>query len=49
MSSTFPESELGVQRKNRRLGTALTLLALALMTASYVLMKVLHFVPLPPK
>ncbi|HLG94487.1 MAG TPA: hypothetical protein VI546_06595 [candidate division Zixibacteria bacterium] len=43
------EREIKVQRKNRRLGVVLTVLALAVMTTSYLLMKVFHFVPLPPK
>jgi hypothetical protein len=41
--------ELIIGRKNRRLGTALGIFALALMSASYVLMKVFHFIPTPPK
>lgn len=43
------EQELKIQRKNRRLGTVLIFLALALMTASFLLMKIYHFVPAPPK
>jgi hypothetical protein len=43
------ERELRIQRKNRRLGTVLILLALVLTTASFVLMKIYHFVPAPPK
>lgn len=43
------EQELKIRRKNRRLGTVLILLAMALMTASFVLMKIYHFVPAPPK
>ncbi len=43
------EREIKTERKNRRLGTVLMLLALALMTVSFVLMKVYHFVPAPPK
>lgn len=43
------ERELKIGRKNRRLGTVLILLALALMTASFVLMKIYHFVPAPSK
>ncbi len=41
--------EVKIERKNRRLGTVLVLLALALMTASFVLMKMYHFTPTPPK
>jgi hypothetical protein len=43
------EQELKIRTKNRRLGTVLILLAMALMTASFVLMKIYHFVPAPPK
>jgi hypothetical protein len=43
------ERELKIERKNRRLVAVLMILAAVLMTASYVLMKVFHFVPLPPK
>lgn len=49
MRDVFPVSEQKVQRKNRRLGVVLTVVALVLMTTSYVLMKVFHFVPTPPK
>ena len=49
MRTGILESEQKVLRKNRRLGVVLTGWALILMTASYVLMKVFHFVPLPPK
>ena len=41
--------ELAIERKNRRLGTILGILATALMTVSFVLMKIFHFVPTPPK
>ncbi len=43
------EREFKIERKNRRLGTILVVLAAALMTASFVLMKIFHFVPTPPK
>ncbi len=43
------DRELKIARKNRRLGVVLILLALVLMTASFVLMKIYHFVPAPPK
>lgn len=43
------ERELKVERKNRLLGTVLVIFAAALMTVSFVLMKVFHFVPTPPK
>jgi|GEM_PF-4678628 len=43
------EQDLKIERKNRRLGVVLILLALALMAASFVLMKIYHFVPTPPK
>jgi len=46
---TFEKKEFGIQRKNRKLGIILTALALILMTASFVLMKIYHFVPTPPK
>ena len=48
-SVVLEERELKIERKNRRLGRVLFLLAAALMTASFVLMKVFHFVPTPPK
>ena len=43
------EREYKIERKNRRLGTILGILATALMTVSFVLMKIFHFVPTPPK
>ncbi|MCI0405206.1 MAG: hypothetical protein L0Z48_11375 [candidate division Zixibacteria bacterium] len=43
------ERERKIERKNRRLGTILIILAAALMTASFVLMKIYQFVPAPPK
>ncbi len=41
--------EFKIARKNRRLLIILTGFAFILMTASFVLMKVYHFVPTPPK
>ena len=41
--------EFKIARKNRRLGIFLTGVAIVLMTVSFVLMKVYHFVPTPPK
>jgi hypothetical protein len=43
------ERELKIARKNRRLGVVLIIMAVVLMTASFVLMKLYHFVPTPPK
>ena len=47
--AAIEERELKIERKNRRLGTVLVIFATALMTASFVLMKILHFIPAPPK
>ncbi|MGE5693175.1 MAG: hypothetical protein ACM3YF_05295 [Candidatus Zixiibacteriota bacterium] len=43
------EQDLKIERKNRRLGLVLILVAAALMAASFLLMKIYHFVPAPPK
>ena len=43
------ERELKIERKNRRLGAVLVIFAAALMTVSFILMKILHFIPAPPK
>lgn len=48
-SAAIEEREVKMERKNRRLGTILILFALALMTASFVLMKMYHFTPPAPK
>ena len=43
------EQDHKIERKNRRLGLVLILVAAALMGASFLLMKIYHFVPAPPK
>lgn len=43
------EQDLKIERKNRRLGIVLIIIAVVLMTVSFVLMKIYHFVPTPPK
>ena len=43
------EQNLKIERKNRRLGIVLIIIAVVLMTVSFVLMKIYHFVPTPPK
>ena len=43
------DRELLVERKNRWLGAILLAFALVLMTVSFALMKIFHFVPTPPK
>ena len=43
------EQDLKIERKNRRLGIVLISIAVVLMTVSFVLMKIYHFVPTPPK
>ena len=43
------EQDLKIERKNRRLGAVLIIIAVVLMTVSFVLMKIYHFVPTPPK
>ncbi|MCI0330435.1 MAG: hypothetical protein L0196_05720 [candidate division Zixibacteria bacterium] len=48
-TAAMEERELKIERKNRRLGVVLMLFALALMTVSFVLMKIFHFIPTPPK
>lgn len=49
MNTGSESREISIERKNRRLGTILTVFALGLMAASYVLMKIFHYVPTPPK
>ena len=50
MSYTQAENrEVKTEKKNRRLGAVLILFALVLMTVSFVLMKMYHFTPAPPK
>lgn len=48
-TAAMEERELKIERKNRRLGVVLMLLAAGLMTVSFVLMKIFHFIPTPPK